>query len=81
MRKLLVSILAALTLGGCGESVSNLDAKTAAAAAANVIYMQDKKTGLCFAVISPSGLINPFSSFLKITWVPCEPKVLEQIKK
>lgn len=81
MPKLFVGILIALVLSGCDTRVNKPDAITGMAAANNMRYIQDNKTGLCFAVLSATAVTDVNSRSLTITWVPCDPKVLQEIRK
>jgi uncharacterized protein YceK len=70
-----------LLLSGCGVSVSKTSSSTANQAVNELTYAQDARTGLCYATISTSSATHVNDQGMTITWVPCEPKVLEQIKK
>lgn len=70
-----------LVLGGCGAEVRKPSNNTAKKATDNLVYAQDVRTGLCYAIIGSNSSIDVRSESLSITWVPCDPKVLEMIGK
>ena len=80
MKKIGIAILA-LGLAGCSVGTSKPNHSTAMEVVRKLTYIQDVKTGLCYAVISTSHATSVSDDGLSITWVPCEPRVLEQIGK
>lgn len=83
MRKsVLVVCCTAITfvLIGCGANVSKPSQNTAHEAVNKLTYAQDLRTGLCYAVVSSASIVHVNDQSITVTWVPCEPKVLAQIK-
>ncbi len=83
MRKsVLVVCCTAITfvLTGCGANVSQPRQSAAHEAVNTLAYAQDLRTGLCYAVISGRSVAHGHYQGTTITRVPCEPKVLAQIK-
>ena len=80
MRRLAVVILA-LMLVGCSVGTSKPNEQTTKTVVERLAYIQDSRTGLCFAMISTSHALQVSDDGLSITWVPCEPKVMAQISK
>ena len=75
----LIIIIAVLTLSSCDAPQSNPSVAATVQAASKLRYFQDDRTGLCFAAMAQMNG-NTWTAALNITWVPCEPKVLEIIK-
>jgi hypothetical protein len=65
----------------CSVGTSKPDPTTAQRVVGDLTYIQDLRTGLCFAMVSTSHAGQASDDGLSITWVPCEPKVLELIGK
>ena len=82
MRKsvLIVVGTSVLVLSGCGVKVSQPSQSTAREAVNNLVYAQDLRTDQCYAVVSSASAGHLSDQSMTITWVPCDPKVLEQIK-
>ena len=70
-----------LALAGCNADVRPTSQEKADEVADQVVYSRDNRTGLCFAVIGSMSGIDIRSQSLSMTWVPCEPKVLELISE
>jgi len=77
-----VILIAAISIviTGCSFNPSKTSQKSANKLVSMLTYAQDQRTNLCYAMIEGSESGNPDNTSLSITWVPCEPKVLEQIK-
>lgn len=75
MKKLLV-ILVIILFCGCSAHPSRVSKKNARKLANKITYVQDKKTGLCYAVASSRiyvfGIIPKEQQGLGLTQVPCE---------
>ena len=76
-----IAIACAPMVGGCSFSPSKTSQESADKIASMLTYTKDSRTEQCYAMIEGSEGGNPDSSSLSITWVPCEPKVLEQANK
>ena len=79
--KLMIPVLLSAALMGCSVGTSKPSQSTATDVMSKLTYIQDAKTGLCYAMISTSHTAQASDDGLSLTWVPCEPKVLEQIKR
>jgi hypothetical protein len=78
----LIGVAAAtISLIGCGVSLNTPGKNTTASALKNLRYVQDPATNLCFALISTSHATTLGDDGMTITWVPCDPTVLEHTKK
>lgn len=73
----LIALASSLLLSACTSPVS-LSASQRKEAMESITYSKDPRTDLCFAVLGSMG----DSGFIKssITYVPCTPAVLAQIK-
>lgn len=75
-----IFLLAILAMCGCDAPQNAPSASTTRTTASNLRYFHDVRTDLCFAAV---GQMNGTSltSAVQITWVPCNDKVMEEIRK
>jgi hypothetical protein len=77
----LAIIIVSIAVGGCGVSASKTSARTANNAVNELTYAKDERTGICYAVVSSSSALHVNDQGMTITYVPCDPKVIELIGK
>ena len=77
----LALIAACFALAGCGASVTQPSQDAAQDVIGNLKYGRDVRTGLCFAVAKNDSVTTVRVETMIVTWVPCDPKVLELIGK
>ena len=76
-----IFLLALLAMCGCGDAPQVApSASTVRETASNLRYFHDARTDLCFAAVGQMNG-NTFTSAVQITWVPCNDKVMEEIRK
>lgn len=70
--KYIVLILTMLALTGCGVNPSEFGEYEARSFADKITYVQDSRTGLCFALVASRKALNASQSGMGITEVPCD---------
>ncbi len=75
----LFSFAVSFALLGCDAPQIKTQAGTVKDIASQLRYFHDERTGECFAAITT--LDDVVMNHVQITWVPCDPKVLEMIKQ
>lgn len=75
----IVMLVAALVLISCDAPQAKPEANTVKNIAANLRYFHDERTGECFAAVTT--IDDVAFNHVQITWVPCNPKVMELIKQ
>jgi len=68
-----------VALSACDVNPSEFGNDEAKSAAKKLTYVQDKRTGLCFALIASRKTAHASQSGMGITHVPCGDKVMKLV--
>lgn len=79
--RIVLLLVAAVALSGCGANLRKPSDKAARAAVAKATYARDERTGLCYAVLETSHFMNLNADGATITYVPCTPSVVMRLGK
>ncbi len=56
----------------CSVNPSEVDDDYAKEFVQKVKYIQDEKTGLCYAIVATRRTANFYQNGISLTWVPCD---------
>ena len=68
----IVALLAVIGLTGCSVNPSKIDDKDAGEFVKKITYVQDKRTGICFAILASRKTADTDQNGLGLTYVPCD---------
>ena len=77
MKSKSILVAASIVLAGCSVGLDKPNLSVAQDVVEKLRYIKDPKTDLCFAIVSTSQALHPSDNGMTMTWVPCEPKVLQ----
>jgi hypothetical protein len=70
-----------IVLAGCGVGMSKPSSSKAQEMIDKIRYVQDARTGTCYAMVSTSHQASISDDGMSMTYVPCTKEVLAQVAR